>query len=125
MKKIKVPPDKKLEYGAVGITKIFPDSKCAADSNLILAKWETEYLPPLGIFAICSRIKLLRPPAVAEVASSASPIIDPIVFNNWNCGGRRSRLQIPHSRGPSRTGVWLPPQLLIEQRLSLRSPSCC
>src|SRR5947207_1865047 len=101
------------------MTKNFPDSKCAADSNLILAKWETEYLPPLGIFAICSRIKLLRPPAVAEVASSASPIIDPIVFNNWNCGGRRPRLQILHSRGR------LPPQLLIEQRLSLRSPSCC
>src|SRR5260370_19942652 len=76
------------------MTKNFPDSKCAADSNLILAKCETEYLPPVGIFWICSRIKLLSPAAGADVASRASPINAPIVFNSWNCGGRRPRLQI-------------------------------
>src|SRR6516165_8506378 len=41
------------------ITKNFPDSKCAADSSLILAKCEIEYLPPVGILLTCWRISVL------------------------------------------------------------------
>lgn len=50
------------------MTKNFPDSKCAADCNLIVAKCETEYLPPLGILLICSRMSSFRLSAAAGVA---------------------------------------------------------
>jgi hypothetical protein len=52
--------------------KNFPDSKWAADCNLILAKRETEYLPPLGICLSCSRTRPLRSSAAVVPAPNAN-----------------------------------------------------
>jgi hypothetical protein len=51
--------------------KNFPCSKWAADCNLILAKCETEYLPPFGICLSCSSTRLLRSSPVANPALNA------------------------------------------------------
>jgi hypothetical protein len=55
-----VAPEQKLGDAAEGRMKNLPDSKWAADCNLILAKRETEYLPPLGICLSCSSTRALR-----------------------------------------------------------------
>jgi len=45
--------------------KNFPDSKCAADSSLIVAYVVVEYFPPVGMCRICSRMTVFKSPARA------------------------------------------------------------
>src|SRR5207248_4311972 len=96
------------------MTKNLPDSKCAADCNLILATCETEYLPPLGIFRICSRIKPFRPAAVALCATSSIPMNVAIIFDGWTveagvpaCKSRAAAETSPVRLGPATTALEL------------------